>query len=61
MKIKKQKPISERDNQILEMRRAQKTIIEIGSYFNISKQRVWTILKKYGDTACVDLPIDKGS
>jgi len=36
----------ERNNEILKMRKEGKTLEYIGSFFNVSRQRAWEILKE---------------
>jgi DNA-directed RNA polymerase sigma subunit (sigma70/sigma32) len=51
MRIKRQeKSISDRDKEILKMRGRGNSIVEIGKYFNLERQRIWQILQKHGDT-----------
>ena len=48
---KKQKSqLSERSKQILKMRTKGLSIVEIGKVFGITRQRVYYIITKYGDT-----------
>jgi Mor family transcriptional regulator len=49
MKLKPKKEISEKNKAILEMRRNGKSIVEIGEWFRLSRQRIFAILKRYGD------------
>ena len=49
MKLKAKKEISERNKAILKMRGQRKSIIQISEFFNLSKQRIFAILKRYGD------------
>lgn len=54
MKIIPKQKISDKVKAILKMRKKNKSIVEIASFFNLSKQRIFSILKRYGDP--LDLP-----
>lgn len=50
MKLKQKSQITERTKKILEDRKQGKSIDDLARFYNISRSRVYQILKDYGDT-----------
>lgn len=50
MKLKQKSQMTERTKKILDERSTGKSIVEIGKLYGLSRQRVFSILKQYGDT-----------
>lgn len=49
-RLKQKSQMTERTKKILEERSTGKSIVELGKIYNVSRQRVYQILKDYGDT-----------
>ena len=63
MQKKQKSQLTEQSKEILELRKKGLSIVEIGKIFGISRQRVYYVISKYGDTLPVELSTvnsDKG-
>jgi hypothetical protein len=50
MKLKQKQQMSERTKKILNDRSTGKSIVELGKIYGLTRQRIFAILKQYGDT-----------